>query len=167
MVDKEYYTWQDIEHMTNVIINALIKDNFKPDYIVGLTRGGLVPATIMSNQTGIPMQTLDVRFRDMSSDYDGPERNKKMKRNAFDRKKILVIDDINDTGTTMAWIKSDWDLDTLESIDPFNDNVRFAALIDNTASNFDIDYSAHEINKMEHNVWIVFPWEGEKHYGIA
>ena len=60
----------------------------------------------------------------------------------------------------MEWIKNDWEIDLV-------DNVRFAVLIDNAASNFNIDYSAHEINKFEHNVWIVFPWEGEKHYGIA
>lgn len=161
MTEKEYYTWQDIEHMTNGLLNTLIKDNWKPDYIVGITRGGLVPATIISNQTGIPMRTLDVRFRDMSGDYAGPESNKSMKLDAIKGKKILVIDDINDTGTTMTWIEKDWELPDSE------DNVRFAALINNGASNFNIDYTAHEINKMERDVWIVFPWEGEKHYGIA
>lgn len=161
MTDKEYYTWQDIEHMIAVITNTLTRDNWKPDYIVGLTRGGLVPATIMSNQTGITMHALDVRFRDMSNDYAGPESNKRMKLDALKGKKILIVDDINDTGKTMAWIKNDWEVHFSE------DNVRFAALIDNSASNFDVDYTAHEINKMERDVWIVFPWEGEKHYGIA
>ena len=45
-------------------------------------------------------------------------------------------------------------------------NVRFASLLDNQASNFgDVDYTAMEINKMEKDVWVVFPWEGERDYG--
>ena len=57
-VKKVHYTWKDIEHMIQVINNLMFVDGWKPDYIVGLTRGGLVPATIMSNQTGIPMYAL-------------------------------------------------------------------------------------------------------------
>ena len=44
MVDKVHYTWKDIEHMIQNITNLMYADNWRPDYIVGLTRGGLVPA---------------------------------------------------------------------------------------------------------------------------
>ena len=60
MVDKVHYTWKDIEHMIQNITNLMYADNWRPDYIVGLTRGGLVPATIMSNMTGITMYALDL-----------------------------------------------------------------------------------------------------------
>ena len=41
-----------------------------------------------------------------------------------------------------------------------------SCLIDNQASGFDgMDYTALEINKMEDDVWVVFPWEGERDYG--
>ena len=33
-----------------------------PDYVALLTRGGLVPAVMLLNMTGIKMHTLDVRF---------------------------------------------------------------------------------------------------------
>jgi hypothetical protein len=38
-------------------------------------------------------------------------------------------------------------------------NLRFAALIDNVPSQFDVDYSSIEINKAEDPAWIVFPYE--------
>ena len=42
----------------------------------------------------------------------------------------------------------------------WNKNVRFATLTENLASSFDgVDYSAHEVNKAEEDVWLVYPWE--------
>ena len=158
MVDKVHYTWKDIEHMITTINNLMYADNWRPDYIVGLTRGGLVPATIMSNTTGIKMYALDVRFRDVDQDND-PESNKRMAADAYAGKNILVFDDINDSGRTFQWIKDDSKID-------WGTNVRTAALVDDGASNFgEVDYTALEINKAEKNVWVVFPWEGERHYG--
>ena len=163
-IKKIHYTWKDIEHQIQVINNLMFADNWRPSYIVGLTRGGLVPATIMSNMTGITMHALDVRFRDMSKDYIGPESNERMKQDAHDGKNILIIDDINDSGKTLDWIKKDWGLRTLGMLTD-TDNVRTACLIDNVASDFDVDYTALEINKVEDPVWLVFPWECERNYG--
>ena len=70
----------------------------------------------------------------------------------------------------MQWIKNDWPAGCLptdkgwETV--WGNNVRFACLLDNQASNFgECDYTAMEINKMEKDVWVVFPWEGERDYG--
>lgn len=82
MVDKIHYTWKDIEHMIQSINNLMFADQWRPDYVVGLTRGGLVPATMLSNMTGITMHTLDVRFRDTDKSYTGPEHNGTMKKDA-------------------------------------------------------------------------------------
>lgn len=176
MVNKVYYTWKDIEHMVMSINNLMFADNWRPDYIVGLTRGGLVPAVIMSNMTGIKMHTLDVRFRDgdsqesncwMAEDAFGYPRERPLPKKG---KNILIFDDINDSGKTMQWIKEDWPAGCLPGDkhweDVWGNNVRFASLLDNSASNFgEVDYTAMEINKMEKDVWVVFPWEGERDYG--
>lgn len=170
MVNKVHYTWKDIEHMIDTINNLMFADNWRPDYIVGMTRGGLVPAVMMSNKTGIMMHALDVRFRDTDNNYDGPESNMWMAEDAFAGKNILIFDDINDSGKTMQWIKDDWPSGCFPSNErwesTWGSNVRFASLIDNMSSNFgECDYTAFEINKMENDVWVVFPWEGERDYG--
>ena len=126
-------------------------DDFKPDFIVGITRGGLWPAMMLSHYLGIKMYTLDVRLRD----GDIQESNAWMKEQAANGAKILVVDDINDTGATFEWIKKDWNVGD----DSETSNVKFAALIDNVPSEFVVEYSGIEINKEENPEWIVFPYE--------
>ena len=63
-MNKVYYTDQHIKAFVQKIIFNMNTDGFKPDYVVGLTRGGLIPAVLLSEYTEIPMQTLKVSLRD-------------------------------------------------------------------------------------------------------
>ena len=154
-MNKIYLTNTDIQKYVSTIVSQLYKDNWRPDYIVGITRGGLTPSVMLSQFTGIKMHTLDVRLRD----GDEKESNLWMADDAQAGKNILVLDDINDTGATFNWIMEDWDV----SHDYLDDatNVRFAVLMDNIASDCKVNmsYIGTEINKAEDPSWIVFPWE--------
>lgn len=178
----EYYSWQDVETAANTIILQMYQDNWRPDYIVGITRGGLPLATIISNQLDVPMHALGVSFRDNSI---GPESNCWMAEDAFGyvpeenrtytgsrwdvvaRAKILIVDDINDTGRTFNWIREDWQSGCLPSEEYawnsiWNYNVRFAAMTENLSSDFgDVRYMWKTVNKAEDDVWLVYPWERE------
>ena len=136
--------------------------------MVGLTRGGLVPANLISQYLGCRMETLKVSLRDNGE--NGCESNLWMAEDAFgyDReiaKNILIVDDINDSGATLNWIKQDWQSSCFPNEDHWNyvwgDNVRVATLVDNeaSASKINVSYSAVGLNKAEEDCWIVFPWE--------
>jgi len=152
---KTYISEQQIKSGVLDIIRQMLQDDWRPDYIVGITRGGLIPAVLMSHYTGIKMHTLDVRLRDGDGEC---ETNCWMAEDASNGKKILVLDDINDTGETFKWIKQDWEGSVVDDID-WGNNVRFAAIIDNIPSEMDVEYSSMEINKLEDPSWIVFPFE--------
>jgi len=166
MVKKHYYSWQDVEAACVNIALQMYKDAWQPDYIVGITRGGNVPATILSNMLGVRGEALKVSLRD----GDQCETNCWMAEDAFGsdetaQKKILIVDDINDTGATFNWIKQDWQSSCLPNeTDAWNslwgNNVRFAVITENLSSEFDgVNYYAHEVNKAEEDVWLVYPWE--------
>jgi hypothetical protein len=169
MIKKIYYTWHDIEKAVNDIVSQLYKDGWKPDYIVGISRGGLTPAVLFSHLLGIPMYTLKVSLRDgVEEDCD---HNCWMAEDAFGYDmdleskpaNILIVDDINDGGSTITWIKQDWPASCLPNSEHWNDvwgkNVRFATVVNNLASKETVSYSSIEINKTEEDSWIVFPWE--------
>ena len=175
---KIYYTWADVESQTQEILRQIALSDWRPDYVVGLTRGGLTPANLISQYLEVPMECLKVSLRDNAQ----TESNCWMAEDAFGyngmgklvgstktsnpelRKNILIVDDINDSGATLNWIMNDWQ----ESCRPYdeawnniwNNNVRFAVLVNNAASEYKrIDYSSIDINKAEEDSWIVFPWE--------
>jgi hypoxanthine phosphoribosyltransferase len=160
---KIYYSWKDVEGACLDIARQVITSQWRPDYIVGITRGGAIPAVMLSQFFGIPMRPLQVSLRDggdcvsdlgMAEDAFGHEE---------DPKNILIVDDINDQGSTIAWIKKDWPSgcfpDHNQWTKTWGHNVRFATLTNNMASKETVDYSVWEVNKAEEDCWLVYPWE--------
>jgi len=176
---KVYVSWTDVQRQVQEIIRQMYLDGFCPDYIVGITRGGLTPATLISQYLDVPMHALKVSLR---SDNE-TETNAWMAEDAFgyvqatdndyswtrcdagQRRRILIVDDINDSGATINWIRKDWQGSCVPDdpgwSDVWNNTVRIAVLYNNESSNNEIavDYAAEHVNKFEDPQWIVFPWE--------
>ena len=175
------YDWQKVERAIQDIAMGMYKDCWRPNYIVGITRGGLTPAVMLSHMTGIPMHTLCVQLGAegleentesncwMAEDAFGYVELKdrddtwsKGKSNPKARKQILIIDDINRGGDAMEWIMKDWQASCLPSSpawdDVWHENVRFASLLSNPNSIVDTDYWSAELPDEEES-WVEFPWE--------
>ena len=160
---KVYVSWNDVQRQVQELVRQMWLDRWTPDYVVGITRGGLVPANLISQYLDCPMETLKVRLQD--GEAEECESNLWMAEDAFNGKNILIVDDINDSGATLNWIRRDWTSSCLPGDERWNslwgDNVRIATLYDNESSECvtDVDYSAEVINKFNDPQWIVFPWE--------
>lgn len=174
-MNKLKITQREIIGLVGKICRELATGTWRPDYIVGITRGGLIPAVMISQYFDIPLHTLNVSLRDseigpesnlwMAEDALGPLSKERTVNDDTTFKNILIVDDINDQGTTLNWIMKDWPSGCFPD-DPaweevWNNNVKFAVLVDNVASkcNVKMDYVGMEVNKAEEDVWIDFPWE--------
>ena len=186
---KQIITYNELRGIVSAICRKIHCSDWRPDYIVGIVRGGLTPAVMISQYLNIPMHAINISLRDQNS----CESNLWMAEDAFGyvpqdlrsdivfeisnipvsnyesnnshKKNILIVDDINDSGATLNWLINDWQSSCLPNHDAWNNvwnkNVRFAVVVDNLASDckHSMDYVGIEINKKENDVWIDFPWE--------
>lgn len=174
---KEFIDFKEYLGLVSSICRDISLEEWKPDLVVGITRGGLLPAKLISHYFNVPMHSLDVSLRDnnisvsdlgLSADALGcvPKQDKLgTSIDPFYRKNILIVDDINDSGDTFNWIMDDWQSNCLPNHHAWaavwGKSTRFAVVVDNQASKcrMAMNYIGKEINKNERNVWIEFPYE--------
>jgi hypoxanthine phosphoribosyltransferase len=126
-------------------------DGWKPDFILGIGRGGLVPAVFLSHATTIPLLSVDHSTQVAPF---GDELLTQIARQTATGTHIVIVDDINDSGRTIAYLRK-------AIADGGGDiaNLRVAVLIDNIRSIESVDYRAETIDRNEDQSWFVFPWE--------
>ena len=64
---KLYVSFEDVQRQVQDIIRQMYTDSWRPDYVVGLTRGGLTPAVLLSQYLNVPMYALHVSLRDFEN----------------------------------------------------------------------------------------------------
>lgn len=138
-----------------MIIEDLKNSKWTPDYIVGIARGGLIPATYLSHALDTPLLT----FRYSLRDHAYQDRFDYIAKQLREGKKLLFVDDICDEGETMKQI---WDVLRAKTDDSKFEwtYIKSAVLINNLGQEtFKPDFVGTQINKAKEDVWIVFPWE--------
>jgi len=129
---------------------------FKGDkitHVIGLARGGLIPATIISYKLNVPLLSYGISSYKDTTKTDEFKINQFVHFNDFKCLKdidphVLVVDDICDTGDTMHYIHSKI---TLAGI-----KAKYATLFTKKKHRKFLDYYSVVISK---NTWIEFPWE--------
>ena len=136
--DKIYYSWEDY----NKDMHDAASLDF--DHVVGIYRGSLGMAAHVSNLYNVPMSIIGIQTR------DGNDKVRQWIHNLIDKdtKRILIVDDIYDTGYTMkkvinhCLLFSCWDCEVI------------SYCLFGKTNDEQVVYS------QEHDgSWIVFPWE--------
>ena len=124
---------------------------WRPDFLIGIGRGGLTPAVYISQQAGIPMLSID-----HSAQVPGFADDLLAKVAAMSQAgtRFVFVDDINDSGGTIAYIRG-----VLAAQGGVAENLRFAVLINNIRSKATVDYTVQMIDRDVEKCWFVFPWE--------
>ena len=151
------YSYSDFCAGIDSITNAVKSSGWTPDYIVGIVRGGSVPAVFLSHKLKIPVQMIHWNTRD---DGTGNEHNGWIPEDLHNGKNILLVDDIVDGGDTIRELLDDWQESTAGLGDLPLQNIKIAAMYYNTAQDVNVDFYHHTIDRSFDQRWIHFPWEG-------
>ena len=97
----------EIKPLTEIIsgIKKLnLKDKF--DLIVGISRGGVVPAAMISSYLKLPLEIIKLNFRDDSQapKYVAPKLVDPIDFD-FENKRVLLVDDRSNSGATLETAK--------------------------------------------------------------
>lgn len=117
-------------------------------HVIGIARGGMIPATIMSYMFDAKLHAYGVRSYDNKKQTLLSVEQDINFDSLDDDSKILIVDDICDTGNTFDHIK--------EKIGDRFRSVRYAALFAKKDSKHKVD---HYSVVVKDDTWVVFPWE--------
>jgi uncharacterized protein len=128
MKDKIFYSWEWLDKTVMELGEQILSSNQEIKYVTGVPRGGLIPSVMLSHY-------MNKQYKSYSD---------AMELTTPERQKVLVIDDISDTGETLL---------TAEKF-----GFVTATLTVRHSTIFFPDYHIHNI---EDERWLVFPWERE------
>jgi len=137
--------WHEFEKAIGTLVNAL-KRRYDPDIIVGVARGGLFPAVRLSHLMGDKtLRIIHVKY------YKGVNMRMEKPKLLADvgrlKGKVLVVDDVADTGTTLEFVVKHIKRKGAKK-------VKVATIAMKPKSTFKPDFFVFKTDK-----WIIFPWE--------
>ena len=151
-----YIPYRDFLADVDAVAEKVTADPWRADFLVGIGRGGLVPAAYLSHRLDIAMLSVDVSSGEAGF-ADELLVKLAAKMNAGQR--ILIVDDINDSGGTIASLRSA--LEAQGDGRGGGERVRVAVLLNNRRSRAEVDYWSRTIDRDEDKRWFVFPWEAQ------
>ncbi len=141
-------TWEEIEKHCEALYRRIKQSGFKPEVIVGIARGGWVPARIFSDLLDVDeLLTMRIKF------YTSIDQRAKKPRIVYPLplnlrgKRILLVDDIADTGESLELAQSH--LRENEA-----GEILTVTIVKKPRSKIIPDFYS-----LETSVWVVFPWE--------
>ena len=92
-------TWDTLREGTFELSKQIETNTLKPDLIVAIARGGLTIAQLLSDSLSLPIATFTVvSYKDLKQSHQ-PTITHPL-GSPLDGKKVLLVDDISDTGIT-------------------------------------------------------------------
>ncbi|MCS7114004.1 MAG: phosphoribosyltransferase [Nitrososphaerota archaeon] len=144
----EVPTWNQIYRMLLRLAREIRRCSFKPDVIVGVSRGGWPPARVLSDLLDNPnLANVKAEFYLGVAETKGEPTLTQPVSVSVAGKKVLVVDEVADTGKSLKLVKEHlMDVGAVE--------VKIATIYYKPWSIVKPDYYVKETSS-----WIVFPWE--------
>ena len=141
--------WEEIERDLWEMYTSIISSGFDPDVIIGVARGGLVPARLLLDYFHKKyICTVQMGHWEKGSDFsEQPVMVYPLPEVDLTRQQVLVVDDICDEGHTMGLV--------MEYLEDKVKELRSSVLICKSESSFIPDYCAR---RLEEWCWVFLPW---------
>jgi len=141
-------TWDEVEKASQDVALKIKESGFMPDIVVGILRGGVVPARIISDILGVDdIAVIEVKlYKDFTVRGARPYLRQPVTLPLKGRR-VILVDDVSDTGLTLEL--------ALQAINLYMPvSVKTATLYIKPWTRIVPDYYSEITDK-----WIVFPWE--------
>jgi len=151
--------WKDLDHHVAVLAQQIRQDGV-PHVVVGILRGGLIPAVMLAHRLGV----RDVRAVEVThTTSDVPNAAKSARPmvanpaslGSVDDADVLLVDDVAGSGQTAAT--------AVELIAPSAGRLRRAVVVVNTTNWFAAStqepHQVHNYLATTCTGWVRFPWE--------
>ncbi len=151
MADREILTWELFGSASRELAQAVADSGFRPDVVLGIARGGLVPAGSLAYALDCKnLFTMNVEFyTGVGTTLDAPVMLPPLlDATELDDLSVLVVDDVADSGRTLELV-SDFCRGHVSE-------VRTAVLYEKPQSVIKADYTWRHTDR-----WINFPWSSE------
>ena len=144
-------SWEEITDWTKNVVKKMKDSGFKPDMVIGLIRGGLVPARLICDHLHQKnLYAVKVEHWGITAQTDMQAKLVQGLDLDLSGKKILVVDDITDTGESMR-------LATEHLKEKGPTEMRSATLLHIAHSKFKPDF--YDVYVPEDQwTWFIFPW---------
>ena len=158
-MDKLYYSWDDLNRDCRIIVREMAHESYKPEVIIGPGRGAYPFGVMMSHYFEVPFEAFRWQTRDGEIEDSETLRHILSK---YNDKTVLVVDDINDTGTTLQGIDQvieDYVSKNVNKMMYAHQDIKYATLFDKESSSFSkVEFTANNVLPDQER-WIVFPYE--------
>ena len=141
-------TWDELHENIREIADKIKKDDYQPDIVIALSRGGFVPARVICDLMIIKdLVSVKVDHWGVTAAKDGKAHLRYPIDVDLTGKKVLIVDDITDSGESMIIAK-----EFVEKLNP--KEIRTAAIFHIKHSKFIPNYYSKKIDW----IWVMWPW---------
>ena len=144
-------SWEQTDKGFEELADKIKASGFKPDYIIGITTGGLIPLYFLAKKLN-----LDNILTVSASSYEKDKQKKLEITYVPDRdlsnKKVLLVDEIVETGVSLKGV-----VEALTKKCNIGELKTATLAVNEDTCKFFPDFYAVSV----HGEWLVFPWEQE------
>ena len=152
-------SFENVKQAVRHIVDKMDEDGFRPNRIVALARGGAILGVCLSHALNVPVTIVAYS----SKKGKGDDKNHDNVLPSLDDENLLIVDDLTDSGHSMAEVTEFYTVDKSEEVEtPYGPgrrfrNVRTATMYAKEAAAIESDYYWHFLPK--NSPFIHFPWE--------